>query len=215
MTNNKTTDELNTSIFDFISRNPGTIMKDFYSNFQDTGKSSLDNILKELIESGTVKKIKEGRTVKLYAIAKSPHRYLKKLEKQVEDVTPNKVCNYDNISMPEWYISVYFKKSTYKNYLKAVDLAKSALKYEEKITDDLAHHSLYSKDQNSFLNFINLYKLIKDWNSCYIEINDKISTKKSLDLLTECYCEKCKISEKGDFCLGTLLVQLILLAATN
>ncbi|NMM64337.1 hypothetical protein HBE96_17070 [Clostridium sp. P21] len=202
MANNQSIEKLKTNIYNFIIENSGIIMKDFYNNFQGESKSLVNTALNELIETNKVVKMKAGRTVKLCVVAKSPNKYLKKLEKQVEAVTSSKIHDCENIELPNWYIGVSFKKSTSKNYSQAVALSRLGLNYEEKMEDTLIHHSSYTKDSRSFLIFMNLYNIIKDWNSCRIEINNKFLFQKSLDTLTECYCNKCKSSPKDSFCSG-------------
>lgn len=104
---------------------------------------------------------------------------------------------------PDWYISVSFKKSTSKSFDQAIALAKTAPMYLETKSSDgrMVFQAVYSAEKESYLKFITLFNLVKNWKSCFVTINGSIVDKKSVGQLNYCYGDCCR---SGDpyFCYG-------------
>lgn len=108
----------------------------------------------------------------------------------------------DNITFPEWYVSLSFGKSSSSNYGKAVALAKAAPQYyEQTVNNMIIHQAIYSSKPSEYLNFIMLYELVGGWKSAFVIINGALIDRKIIGKLNYCYGDKCRSGNKK-FCFG-------------
>ena len=117
-------------------------------------------------------------------------------------ISEKKEKSKEEITFPDWYISVSFGKSTSDNYAKAVILAKSAPQYHEQ-TDDgvLLHQAIYSSKPEEFRAYLMLYETVGNWKSAFVMINGKLVDRKVIGKINYCYGDKCRIGDI-DFCYG-------------
>lgn len=110
--------------------------------------------------------------------------------------TPN------SIDFPDWYVSLSFGKSNSPNYPQAVELAKMAPIYLEQDNDgQILHQAVYSDKANEYLQFIQLYELVRNWKGHYVVINGELVDRKIISGLNYCYGDRCR-SANPDFCFG-------------
>ena len=101
----------------------------------------------------------------------------------VENHLPSKInelseqINFPDI--PNWQISISFRKSTSNNF----DIALFSAKESSNYTETQSHgNTIYQAffEPDSYSDFETLYKLIKDWKSTFILLNGELIDKKSM-----------------------------------
>lgn len=114
----------------------------------------------------------------------------------------NQGSQSNQITFPDWYVSISFGKSTSANYMKAVTLAKAAPQYHEQMdTGKILHQAVYSAKAKEYLDFIMLYELVGKWKSTFVIINGEFIDRKIIGRLNYCYGDKCR-SGNSKFCYG-------------
>lgn len=122
----------------------------------------------------------------------------------VENYLPSKInelseqINFPDI--PNWQISISFRKSSSNNFDIALFLAKKSSNY----TETQSHgNTIYQAffEPDSYSDFETLYKLIKDWKSTFILLNGELIDKKSMSKLNRCLGDKIRLKDPT-FCFG-------------
>ena len=133
--------------------------------------------------------------------ASSPSVSLETNSSAFEGNTVLPTTNSDS-KINEWNIIVSFNKSTSANFDKALHWAKKSTDYQEnEYNGKIIHQAMYSSHPQSFMDFMQLYELVKDWKSTAFIINGEIVDKKIVGKIKWCYGDKC-ITAKNDFCYG-------------
>ncbi|TDS25870.1 hypothetical protein [Halanaerobium congolense] len=102
----------------------------------------------------------------------------------------------------EWFCTLSFKKSRSKNFPQALDLAKQAPKYDEyKQKKSVIYQATYGSNPDEYLSMLNLWELIKNWKSSFMNINGEIVDKNTFSKINRCYSDKCR-NNTDDFCYG-------------
>ncbi len=115
-------------------------------------------------------------------------------------MSPSPISNNRDIN--EWNIIVSFNKSTSANFDKALHWARKSTDYQEnEYNGKIIYQAMYSSNPQSFMDFMQLYELVKDWKSTAFIINGELVDKKIVGKIKWCYGDKC-ITAKNDFCYG-------------
>lgn len=105
-------------------------------------------------------------------------------------------------NLPSWYLTTSIGNTTSKNLDRAIFLAKKGNLYETQIINgEFIHLATFFEDKQSFINFINLFKLIKEWKSAAFFIRGEIVDRKTIGQIVRCYGDRCQ-SVNTDFCYG-------------
>lgn len=116
--------------------------------------------------------------------------------------TTTALTSNNEITFPDWYVSISFGKSSSNNYIKAIALAKSAPQYlEQNNGGKILHQAIYSEKPNEYLAFIMLYELVGNWKSTFVIINGHFIDRKVVGQLNYCYGDRCR-SGNAKFCYG-------------
>ena len=136
-------------------------------------------------------------TVKVSSYNDSPAAYYPVEQRSISRIQPD-----SSLDLSNWYISLSFGKSTSKNYLKAVTLAKAAPQYHEQMDDgSILHQAIYSALPKEYLAFVMLYELVGTWKSSFVFINSQPVDRKIIGQLNYCYGDRCRSADPS-FCYG-------------
>ncbi len=108
----------------------------------------------------------------------------------------------ENVTFPDWYVSVSFGLSTSSSFERALMMAAAAPIFIRGGTEaNPIFQAVFSDEPQEYLAFICLYELVGAWKSSTTIINGKIIDRKIIGKLNYCYGDCCR-SGNPRFCFG-------------
>lgn len=94
----------------------------------------------------------------------------------------------DHSNSQDWNLMVSFGPSTSVNYRRAITLAQMSSEYVESLDENNkpVHQAFYTGSHNDFLNYLQLYEVVKDWKSTHLFINGNLVDKKAMSTINYC-----------------------------
>lgn len=188
-----------TAALELIAKEPGILQKDLYDVLPYIDRECLKWFLRA---SYQIDKVKAGNTNRLFLRGQVPPDVVPTMPEPSLLVKAALNLPQPDIKFPDWYISLSFGPSSSSSYLQAVALAKMAPIYLEHVIEgNVLHQAVYSDAPREYLQFVQLYELVKDWKAHFVVINGQITDRKIISGLNLCYGDRCRSGDER-FCYG-------------